>query len=270
MELGGLWDAVRQIVVAFGLKVLGAFALWWAGRQLIAFALRVIRKGLLAREVDATLQTYLASILGVVLNIVLVIGILGFFGVETTSFAALMAAAGVAIGAAWSGLLSNFAAGAFLIVLRPFKVGDSIEVGSVGGTVTEVGLFATHLLGRDNVATMVGNAKILGGDLRNFSATGYRRFERTVVVPLGPSVPASIERLRAAIAEAPDVLADPPPQVALVDVAEGGVTVVARVCAEPQRYGAAVDAVNRVVCEQFGPGVASTPEPDAATGTPGH
>ena len=68
MELGGLWDAVRQIVVAFGLKVLGAFALWWAGRQLIAFALRVIRKGLLAREVDATLQTYLASILGVVLN----------------------------------------------------------------------------------------------------------------------------------------------------------------------------------------------------------
>ena len=127
MQFADTLDTAQQIIVNFGLKLLGAFALWWAGRWLIGLGARLIQKALTARQVDATLQRYLASIIGVVLNIVLVIGILGFFGFETTSFAALLAAAGVAIGAAWSGLLANFAAGAFLMVLRPFKVGDYIS-----------------------------------------------------------------------------------------------------------------------------------------------
>ena len=99
-----------------------------ARRWLIGLAVRLIQKALTLRQVDPTLQRYLASIIGVVLNIVLVIGILGFFGFETTSFAALLAAAGIAIGAAWSGLLANFASGAFLMVLRPFKVGDYVDI----------------------------------------------------------------------------------------------------------------------------------------------
>lgn len=244
--------AIQEIAVAFGLKLLGAFALWWAGRQLINLGIRMIRRALLARHIDPTLQTYLASILSVVLNVVLVIGILGFFGIETTSFAALMAAAGVAIGAAWSGLLSNFAAGAFLVMLRPFKVGDSVDVGGVAGTVSEIGLFATQIRGGDNVMTMVGNAKILGGDIRNYSASRFRRLARTVVVPDGTPLQAAVARLAANVASTPNVLADPAPAVVVVDLVDGGVKIEARVCVSDAHYGQVSDDLNRLACEQFG------------------
>ena len=245
--------AVQEIAVAFGLKLLGAFALWWAGRQLIHFGIRMMRRALLARQIDPTLQTYLASILSVVLNVVLVIGILGFFGIETTSFAALMAAAGIAIGAAWSGLLSNFAAGAFLVMLRPFKVGDSIDVGSVAGTVSEIGLFSTQIRDADNVVTMVGNAKILGGDIRNYSASRFRRFSRAVVVPDGTPLHASVARLKAGLASTPNVLAEPAPTVVVADLVDGGVKIEARLCVGNDHYGQVADDVNRLVGEQFGP-----------------
>jgi hypothetical protein len=98
------------------------------------------------------------------LNIVLVVAILGYFGVETTSFVAILAAAGIAIGMAWGGLLANFAAGAFMIVLRPFKVGDFVTAAGITGTVKEIGLFVTALNTPDNVLTLVGNNKIFGHD----------------------------------------------------------------------------------------------------------
>ena len=130
-------------------------------------------------HVDPTLTKYLGSIVAVMLNIALVLGILGYFGIETTSFAALLAGAGVAIGAAWSGMLGNFAAGAFMLVLRPFKVGDFVAVGGVTGTVKELGLFGTTIVTPDNVLTMVGNGKIFADTIQNFSALPARRVERT-------------------------------------------------------------------------------------------
>src|SRR5262245_65232254 len=120
---------------------------------------------------------YMVNIVTVMLNIALVLGILGYFGVETTTFAALFAAAGVAIGMAWSGLLGNFAAGAFLVILRPFKVGDFVTVGGVTGTVEEVGLFATSIDTPDNVRTYVGNNKIFSDTIQNFSTNQYRRVD---------------------------------------------------------------------------------------------
>src|SRR5262245_41156253 len=106
------------------------------------------------------LRSYARSTLSVVLKVALIVGILGWFGVETTTFAALIAAAGVAVGMAWSGLLSNFAAGVFLVVLRPFKVGDYVTIGGVEGTVREIGLFVTKLDTPDNVAHIIGNNKV--------------------------------------------------------------------------------------------------------------
>ena len=258
MEFQTAMETARLIAVEFGLKVVGALLLWWIGRWLIGFGVRVLTRALTARDVDPTLQRYLASIVGVLLNIVLIIGILGFFGIETTSFAALMAAAGVAIGAAWAGLLSNFAAGAFLILLRPFKVGDSIEAGGASGTVAEIGLFATRVVGADNVSTLVGNARLLGDNIRNFSATRYRRIERTVVVPDGMPLRDAIARLQASLAATPHVLADPAPEVALVDLVDGGVQVRARLAVPGEHHATVLDAVNRIVCVQFGPpGVAA-------------
>lgn len=253
MEFQTALETARMIAVEFGLKIIGALLLWWFGRWLIGFAIRLLKKALTVRDVDPTLQRYVASIVGVMLNIVLIIGILGFFGIETTSFAALMAAAGVAIGAAWAGLLSNFAAGAFLILLRPFKVGDAIEAGGTAGTVAEIGLFATRIVGGDHVSTLVGNSKLLGDNIRNLSATKFRSIDRVAVVPSGMPLHDAVARLEASLAATPHVLHEPAPRVALVDLVDGGVQVSVRLAAPTEHYAQVLDEVNRLVVTQFGP-----------------
>jgi small conductance mechanosensitive channel len=147
-----------------------------------------------------------------------VLGILGYFGIQTTSIAAMLAGAGVAIGAAWSGMLGNFAAGAFMLILRPFKVGDFVEIGGITGTVHELGLFGTTIVTPDNVLTLVGNGKVFGGTIQNFSALPVRRVDRTAQLAGGVDPQDAIARLKAAVAQIPNVAADPAPDVSLLDI----------------------------------------------------
>src|SRR6187549_1663732 len=142
-QVGSWMEQAQPILVAFGLKVIGAIAVFIIGRWLIHLVTRLVGAAMTRQEIDPTVQRYLVSFITVALNIVLVVAILGYFGVETTSFAALVAGLGIAVGAAWGGLLSNFAAGAFILVLRPFKVGDYVLAGGVEGTVRMLGLFST-------------------------------------------------------------------------------------------------------------------------------
>jgi small conductance mechanosensitive channel len=143
MDMNALIQNATAPLVALAWKLAGAAALWLAGRWLIWFALRLLGQALEKHQFDVTLTRYLMTGLKILLNVALVVALLGFFGVETTTFAALLAAGGIAIGVAWGGLLANFAAGAFLVFLRPFKVGDFVTAGGVTGTVESIGLFAT-------------------------------------------------------------------------------------------------------------------------------
>src|SRR5574342_348405 len=177
MDVAGTTQVITAYAVAIGFKVVGAIVFWLIGRWLIALGVRMVSSSLERQKVDPTLLRYLGTVISVTLNIILVVAILGYFGVETTSFAAIVAAAGIAIGMAWSGLLSNFAAGAFMIVLRPFKVGDFVTAAGVTGTVTEIGLFASAINTPDNVLTLVGNAKIFGDTIQNFSVNAFRRVD---------------------------------------------------------------------------------------------
>ena len=140
MNVEGVMSTASQLVTQFGFKVIGAILRWVVGRWLIGLVVKFGR-ALTAKQFDSTLQHYLVSIISVALTVMLVIVILGFFGIETTSFAALIAAGGVAIGVAWSGLLANFA----------------IQAGGVEGTVRDIGLSTTTILTPDNIVTMVGN-----------------------------------------------------------------------------------------------------------------
>ncbi|MGH7846192.1 MAG: mechanosensitive ion channel family protein, partial [Candidatus Binatia bacterium] len=151
MDIDQIIQTVTTIGIAFGLKAVGAIVIWVVGRYLIGLAVRLVAASLEKQRVDPTVLRYLGTVISVTLNVILVVAILGYFGVETTTFAAIMAAAGVAIGLAWSGLLANFAAGAFMIVLRPIKVGDFVTVAGLTGTVKEIGLFVTALNTPDNV-----------------------------------------------------------------------------------------------------------------------
>ncbi len=177
MDVNKTMQTIVDVAILVGFKVVGAIVFYLVGRWLISFSIRLVSSALERQKVDPTLLRYIGTIISVTLNIILVVAILGYFGVETTSFAAILAAAGIAIGMAWSGLLANFAAGAFMVVLRPFKVGDFVTVGGITGTVKEVGLFVTALNTPDNVLTIIGNNKVFSDTIQNFSANPYRRVE---------------------------------------------------------------------------------------------
>lgn len=217
MNTEAIWTFVVTQGADFGLKVLAALAAWVVGRWLISLALNLFSRALAAgKKVDQTLSNYLRSILSVLLNIVLILAILDLFGVKTTSFAALLAGAGLAIGTAWGGLLTHFAAGVFMQVLRPFKVGDFVQAGGVTGTVNEIGLFGTTLITPDNVLTIVGNNTIFGGSIQNFSALAYRRVDCGTKVAHGVDPLEAIERLRPVIAAIPNVMASPAPDLEIL------------------------------------------------------
>lgn len=216
MDFEKLLNNATPILTAVGLKVLGAIALWLIGRRLIGFATNILGRGLRRQKIEETLIQWLIGSVGVALNIALVVAILGYFGVETTTFAALIAGAGIAIGAAWAGLLANFAA-VFLVILRPFKVGDFIQAGGITGTVHEIGLFATTILTPDNVATFVGNNKIFGDNIQNYSANPYRRVDRTAQLNGSMDVNAAIAQLKTQLLTIPNVVASPAPDVEILD-----------------------------------------------------
>lgn len=218
LDLAAIETFLRVTLLEVGLKVLAAIAFWVVGRWIIARVVKVVQAAMHRHQLDPTLTKYLGSIISVALSIGLVLGILGYFGVQTTSFAALIAGAGVAIGAAWSGMLGNFAAGAFMLVLRPFKVGDFVTVGGVTGTVRELGLFGTTLVTPDNVQTLIGNGKVFGDTIQNFSALPVRRVDRVAQLSGAVDPAEARAKLLAAVQRIPNVQSAPPPEVNLMDL----------------------------------------------------
>ena len=250
-NLNAITQTLTTMVTTVGLKILGAIAIWIIGRWLIAFALRFVGRALTKQKIDSTLARYIHSATAALLNIVLVVAILGFFGVETTSFAALLAAAGVAIGMAWSGLLANFASGVFLVILQPFKAGDFVTAAGVTGTVEEVGLFATIINTSDNVRTMIGNGKIFGDTIQNFSANPYRRVELTAQLAHGVDPAAAVALLKPAVAKLPNVIAEPEPDVQILAFNPMGPILAVRPYCHNQHYWQVYFDTNRMIRDTF-------------------
>jgi len=262
MDFTNMFETAKPLVIAIGLKVGGAIVLYIIGRWLIGIVGAIINKALERQKVEPTVVRYIGNTINVALNVLLVIGILGYFGVETTSFAALIAALGIAIGAAWGGLLSNFAAGAFILVLRPFKVGDYVLAGEVEGTVRAVGLFTTAIDTPDNVNTMVGNAKVMNGTIKNFSHNAYRRVELTAQLDHTVNVPDAIARLKAALPKIANVMETPAPDVEIITFTERGPVLAVRPYVHTDHYWQVYFDTNRTIRETFG--AAGYPVPEAA------
>jgi small conductance mechanosensitive channel len=194
------------------------------------------------------------------LNIILVIAILGFFGVQTTSLAALIAAAGVAIGMAWSGLLSNFAAGVFLVILQPLKVGDFVSAGGVTGTVHELGLFASSIDTLDNVRNIVGNAKIFGDVIQNYSTNAYRRVDLTAQLAHSVDVHAAMAMLKQALAGIQNVMTAPAPDVEILTFTLAGPVLAVRPYCNNKDYWQVYFDTNRLIKETFTAAAFDVPE----------
>lgn len=258
-------DAVWQFIATqgadFGLKILAALAAWIIGRWIIGIAVRIFSKALEAgRKVDSTLSNYLCSILTVTLNIVLVLAILGIFGVQTTSFAALLAGAGLAIGTAWGGLLTHFAAGVFMQVLRPFKVGDFVQVGGVTGTVHEIGLFGTTLVTPDNVQTIVGNNKIFSDTIQNYSALAFRRVDCVAKVANSVDPIDAIARLKTAVAAISNVAPHPAPDIEILSFTPEGPLLCVRPYTHTDHYWQVYFDTHKAIVATFGAAGYPVPE----------
>ncbi|OLP16133.1 mechanosensitive ion channel protein MscS [Leptolyngbya sp. 'hensonii'] len=258
--INGILTTASSVVTSFALKLLGAIALWIFGRWLINLSLGLIRRGLKGRPIEATLVNYLINILGVTLQIVLVVAILGFFGIETTSFAALLAAAGIAVGAAWSGLLANFAAGAFLIIFHPFRVGDFVSAGGVTGTVKEMGLFVTTIDTLDNVQTIIGNNKIFSDNIQNFSSNPYRRVDLVAQLNHGVSHQTAIALLKEKLSQIPNVLVEPAPDVEILEFNLAGPVLAVRPYCNNTHYWQVYFDTNKMIRETFGDAGYPVPE----------
>lgn len=246
-NFSNLRDSILQLVLTFGSRILSAIILWLVGRWLIALAVRLARRGMRVRRLDVTMVAYIASSIDVILTLLLLVAMLGLFGIETTSFAALFAAAGVAIGVAWAGLLSHFAAGVFLLLIRPFKVGDSVNVGGYSGTVKEIGFFGTTIATYDNILTIVPNNKVFGETIQNFSAMPYRRVDVQVKIGFKHDPLMTCSQLKTRISHIANVLATPDIMVDIVKLEETGMVLAVRPCCAPAHYEQVLLDTNRVV-----------------------
>jgi small conductance mechanosensitive channel len=249
-------------VVEFGTKVLGALVLWFVGNWVIRLIRATVGKGLERVDLDVTLKRWVGSLISIGLTIFLAIAILGVFGVETTSFAALIAAAGLAIGAAWSGLLGNFASGVMLLIFKPIKVGDFVTAGGVTGTVVEIGMFATVINTLANVRTIVGNGAISGGVIENFSVNAFRAVDLRGQLAASVDPKDAIARLTPVIAAIPNVLADPAPTIEILEFTEAGPKLVVRPFCHNDHYWQVLFDTNEAIANTFG--AAGYPQPAAA------
>lgn len=244
------WLATRG--ADFALKVLAAIAVWIIGRWLIGAVMKLVERAFTrSGRLEPTLARYLTSIVSALLNIVLVLAIFDLFGVQTTSFAALLAGAGLAIGTAWGGLLTHFAAGVFMQVLRPYKVGDYVNAGGVEGTVTELGLFTTTIVSGDNVTNIVGNNNVFSATIKNYSTQPHRRVDTEAKIANGVDIGDAVARLRAALPMVQNVMATPAPEVEISKFTPEGPLLTVRTYTHTDHYWQVYFDVNQTIARVF-------------------
>jgi small conductance mechanosensitive channel len=238
---------VASIIIPFLFKIIGAIALWVVGGWLIRLVQRILRRTMSIGKLDITLIGFLLNIVAAVLRVILAVAILGFFGIQTASFAALLAGAGVAIGAAWSGMLGNFAAGVFLQLFRPVSVGDFVSGGGIIGTVEEIGMFSTMILSQDNLRNIVPNAKFFGDTIVNYSAHPFRRVDLFAQLDSTADLDKAITLLKQAIQTVPNQYPGKPADVELLEFNERGPKLAVRPYAHTEHYGRVYFDTNRVI-----------------------
>ncbi len=228
MDFNGILPKLQEFATFYGLKIIAAILIFIIGRWLAKMIKNLIVKVMKKGEVDATLTSFVGHLTYVALLTLVVIAALNQIGVQTTSFVAIIGAAGLAVGLALQGSLSNFAAGVLMILFRPFKVGDYIEAGGTAGTVEEIQIFSTILITPDNKVIIVPNAKITGDNIVNYSAKDTRRMDLVFGVGYGDDLQKVKDILQDILQNDPRVLKIPQPMVGVLELADSSVNFAVR------------------------------------------
>ncbi len=229
-------DQVIALVSTWGLQVLGAIAVLVIGRWIAGLVRRGVARGLERAKADASLVPFLSSMAYYLAITVVLIAVLNLFGIETTSLVAVLGAAGLAVGFALQGTLSNFAAGVMILVFRPFRAGDFVDAAGVAGTVQEIGIFVTVLHTPDNVKIIVPNSEIGGGIITNFSANDRRRNDLVVGISYDDDIGKAVDTIHAVLGADSRVHGDPEPVVAVSELADSSVNLVVRPWCDASDY----------------------------------
>ncbi len=251
MDFQQLQSTLQELVAVYGLRVVGALATVVLGRWVVMFVSRVLRRVLERARLDPTLAGFVSHVTYVALLVFVVISALGQLGVQTTSFIAVIGAAGLAVGLAFQGSLANFAAGALLVMFRPFKVGDFIEAGGTSGIVEEIQIVTTRLRTPDNKVVYVPNGKVMGDSITNFSAKETRRIDLVYGVGYGDDLQQVKTLLTEILAADPRILAEPAPLIGVVELADSSVNFAVRPWVKSSDYFSVMLDLNETVKRRF-------------------
>ena len=231
-DLGFSWDSVIEMLatngVDFSINIVTAIVIFLVGRWVTGILVRGLRAVMQQQEIDTTLETFVCNLVRMALLIFVVIAAIGALGVQTTSFIAVLGAAGLAVGLALQGSLSNFAAGVLIVLFRPYKAGDYVEAAGIGGTVQSVQILTTVLTTPDNKRVIVPNSQIMNNVITNYSANDQRRVDMVVGVSYGDDLDKVRKTLEELIAAESRILDEPACTIAVSELANSSVNFVVR------------------------------------------
>ncbi|HSH71349.1 MAG TPA: mechanosensitive ion channel domain-containing protein [Deferrisomatales bacterium] len=264
MDQNAVQDMLKSLipfVTTYGLQVVGALVILFLGKFAAGFADSAVRKVLGKAKTDPVLAGFLANLVRYAILAFTVIAALSKFGIQTTSFIAVLGAAGLAVGLALQGSLSNFAAGVLLLIFRPFSLDDWVSAGGATGKVVEIGIFTTTLHTGDNQKVIIPNSGVMGGNITNVNANPTRRVDLTAGISYGDDIGKAKEVLEKLLADHPKVLADPAPKVAVVALADSSVNFVVRPWVNTADYWDVYFEVTRAIKEELDKAGISIPFP---------
>ena len=222
------FNSLVPLLTEWGLKVIGAVVVLIVGRMVAGIIRSSVRKGMKRAEVDATLIPFVSSLIYWAVLAVVLIAVLNLFGVHTTSLVAILGAAGLAVGLALQGTLSNFADGDKLLIFRPYKVGDFVEIGGTAGSVVSVAIFSTIMKTPDNVMITVPNSQVWGNEIKNYNGFDTRRIDLVMGISYDDDIQVAMDTIAKIVAADERVLADPGPQIAVAELADSSVNLIVR------------------------------------------
>lgn len=247
MDLNQLLDQAKQLVTLYGFKVIAAAAIFILGRWVAKGVRGLVRKMMRKANVDQTLRRFVGNLTYIALLAFIIIAALSQLGIQTTSFIAILGAAGLAVGLALQGSLSNFAAGFLMIVFRPIRVGDYIEGAGTAGTVEEIQLFTTTLVTPDHKTVIIPNASLTGDNIVNWTLKGTRRVDMVFGIGYDDDIDKAKQIMRDVVDQDARILKDPATQIAMVELADSSVNFVVRPWVNASDYwGVYMDTTEKI------------------------
>ena len=254
-DLGFDWGQLLEMLqtkgIDFGINVVIALAIFYLGKMVISLVVRGIRKVMQRQEVDKTLETFVCNLVRMVLLVIVVIAAIGQLGIQTTSFIAIFGAAGLAVGLALQGSLSNFAAGVLIVLFRPYRVGDFIEAAGISGVVEQVQILTTILKTGDNKQIIVPNGQIMDSIITNYSANDKRRVDMVVGVSYDDDLDKVRSTIEELIAAEERVLEEPACTIAVSALADSSVNFVVRPWVKTADYWGVMFDLTEAIKKRF-------------------